>query len=148
MKLRDVLDNEKLDLEQAKANFEIETDPHRHDEVEYEFDRMGVCKNCESFKILYGSTDIKYWCLKTMRYWSKRMIFCEMNKEVARAMNGYFMVTEAYVDGLDLDMVLVYCHIYGIEHNKDQWLDDEYIEKEDELKVKLMDEMCKERKRI
>ena len=135
----------RLDLDQAKVNFEIETDTGRHDDPpKMEFDRMGICKNCDMHQASYETHIIRYWCKKTMAYWHKRMVFCDMNKEVARVMgNGFNTVTEDYIDGLSLEMVLVYCHIYGIDHDKDQWLDDEYESKENDLKVALMDKMCK-----
>ncbi len=71
----------KLDLEQAKTNFEIETDPGRHDEPPATvFDRMGICKNCDQYQVSYESHYTKYWCKKTMTYWNRIMVFCEENE--------------------------------------------------------------------
>ena len=79
----------KLDLEQAKTNFEIETDLGRFDEPPATvFDRLGICKNCPDYDVLYGVHYIKYWCKKTMGYWNLNMVFCRMNEEIARKAVG------------------------------------------------------------
>ena len=135
----------KLDLEQAKRNFEIETDSGRFDEPPATiFDRLGICKNCPDYDVLYGVHYIKYWCKKTMGYWNLNMAYCKENEIIARdAMNGWNGVTEQYIDDMSLKVLLAYCNIYGIDHDQERWLDDDYPDKEDELKVKLKDIMCK-----
>ena len=81
----------KLDLEQAKANFEIETDPGRHDEPPaMDFDRLGICRGCRMYKYIFSGDKPKYWCLETMRYWYKTMTFCEDNARVTEVMKPYY----------------------------------------------------------
>ncbi len=47
------------------------------------------------------------------------------------------MNTETFVESMSLTQVVAWADILGVEHDKESWLDDEYLEKEDDLRVRL-----------
>ena len=74
----------KLDLEDAKRNFDIETDAGRHDEPPVmEFDRLAICRKCIHFVITYGSLKIYKYCKKTMRNGAEQFKFCPESDDKA-----------------------------------------------------------------
>ena len=83
----------KLDLNQAKANFEIETDEGRHDEPPVmDFDRLGICKKCRLCRVSYGSYEVRVRCGAMFSYIRnpKDMIYCEDNARVTEVMKPYY----------------------------------------------------------
>lgn len=48
-----------------------------------------------------------------------------------------------FVEDIELETVLVYCDTYQVPHDEEQWLDDDYPDKEDALRVALIDAMEK-----
>jgi len=57
--------------------------------------------------------------------------------------NGFTSVTEQYVEDMSFGALIAYCNIYGVDHDEEQWLDDEWHDKESELRVKLMEVLCR-----
>ena len=47
------------------------------------------------------------------------------------------MDTEAFVESMDLALVIAWANVLGVEHNEKSWLDDEYPDKESDLRVRL-----------
>ena len=47
------------------------------------------------------------------------------------------MRTEAFVESMDLTEVVAWANKLGVEHQKESWLDDEYPDKESDLRVRL-----------
>ena len=53
---------------------------------------------------------------------------------------------EQYIDDLEnFETLINYCNMFQIPHNETAWIDDEWIEKEDELRTKLAEAMTKAR---
>ncbi len=55
------------------------------------------------------------------------------------------MSGESFVESLNLTQIIDLASIFRVEHNKDSWLDDEYLEKENCLRVRLVtkiEEVC------
>ncbi len=50
-----------------------------------------------------------------------------------------------FVDDLEFGAVVNYCDMFQILHNETEWLDDDYPDKEDELRTKLAEAMTKAR---
>ncbi len=50
-------------------------------------------------------------------------------------------LAEQFVEDITTEALFTWCDIYGIPHNEDQWLDDEWPKREDELRVKLAERM-------
>ena len=48
------------------------------------------------------------------------------------------MGTEAFVENMDLAEVVAWANKLGVEHQKESWLDDEYLDKESDLRVRLV----------
>lgn len=92
MNLKDTFDEHLLDLAQTEANFDIEKDEGKNYHQPMKFDRMGICKHCESLKIKYGSTDTKYWCAKTMNYWANKIRFCEESNELVEKLEAKWLL--------------------------------------------------------
>lgn len=46
-------------------------------------------------------------------------------------------ITEQFVEELDFKQVCEFTEVLGIENDSDQWLDDEWPDKESELRVKV-----------
>lgn len=83
----------KLDLNQAKANFEIETDPGRHDEPPVmDFDRLGICKHCRVSQINYPGYKVTITCPFMGMYARdvRKAEFCEDNARVTEYMEKYY----------------------------------------------------------
>ncbi len=51
------------------------------------------------------------------------------------------METETFVESMNLTQVIAWANTLGVEHHKESWLDDEYPEKEDDLRVRLVETM-------
>ncbi len=52
------------------------------------------------------------------------------------------MDTDSFVESMSLTLVIAWANLLGIEHDKESWLDDEYPEKEDDLRVSLAEKMA------
>ncbi len=52
------------------------------------------------------------------------------------------MDKEAFVESMDFAEVIVWANKLGVEHDKESWLDDEYPEKENDLRVRLATAMA------
>ena len=50
-----------------------------------------------------------------------------------------------YADDLHFEALIDFCNIYKVPHNETEWLDDEWPDKEDELRTKLAEAMTKAR---
>ena len=52
------------------------------------------------------------------------------------------MDANSFVESMSLAQVIAWANILGVEHDKESWLDDEYPEKEDNLRVSLAEKMA------
>ena len=50
---------------------------------------------------------------------------------------------EQFVEDLEFDVLLGWADLFKVEHNEKHWLDDEWPDKEDELRVEVADSMGK-----
>lgn len=46
-----------------------------------------------------------------------------------------------FVDAMDLDTVIVWADILNVPHNESQWIDDDFPDKSDELRVAVVEAM-------
>jgi hypothetical protein len=83
----------KLDLEQAKANFDIETDPGRHWEPPtMTFNRLVICSKCRKSRINHNSHRVTITCPVVGMYSRdiRRAEYCDDNERVAEIMRKYY----------------------------------------------------------
>ena len=52
------------------------------------------------------------------------------------------MDIDSFVESMDLTQVVAWANKLDVEHNKESWLDDECLEKEDDLRVRLAEAMA------
>ena len=50
-----------------------------------------------------------------------------------------------FADDLEFKALIAWCDMFQVPHNETAWIDDEWIEKEDELRTKLAEAMTKPR---
>jgi hypothetical protein len=55
-------------------------------------------------------------------------------------------LAEQFVDDLSFETMLAWCDIYKVFHDEEMWVDDDWIDKEDELRDNLVDAIVGERK--
>ena len=53
------------------------------------------------------------------------------------------MDTDKFVESMSLTLVIAWANVLGVEHDKESWLDDEYPEKENDLRVRLATAMAR-----
>ncbi len=51
------------------------------------------------------------------------------------------MNIEVFVESMDLAIVIAWADRLGVEHDKESWLDDEYPDKENDLRDRLAEKM-------
>jgi len=49
---------------------------------------------------------------------------------------------EQFVDDLKFDVLIGWCGIFNIPTNVDQWADDEWVDKESELRIQVAAAIC------
>ncbi len=57
----------------------------------------------------------------------------DMQKELLRTF------AETFVGALDLDALVVWADTLKVEHGRDTWIDDDYPDKEDDLRGRVVD---------